>query len=98
MKTNKLGQESAFPYPSEKCKTDDQGRSLDLGYRKSLGMSQRLYLAGMAMQGILSSLTSESAYVVFMRMAEMDQNETGKHAIIRTALNVADELLRQESE
>ena len=87
MKTEKLGQGSAFPYPSEKCKTDDQGRSLDLGHRKSLGMSQRLYLAGMAMQGLLAN----------EKMADAHDSDV-MHWIAKHALEQADELLKQEAE
>ena len=84
MKTNKLGQASAFPYPSEKCKTDDQGRPLDFGYRKSLGMNKRLYLAGMAMQGMLASDRNAAVWIP-------------EESLARKAFMYADELLRQEA-
>lgn len=72
----KLGQEPAFACQPIR----ENGQYMDMG---STGMSKRLYLAGMAMQGILAggyfNLHSQS------------------HEICERSFSIADELLKQEN-
>lgn len=72
MKTEKLGQSPAFP-------TIEQ--SGNGSWDTAPGMTQRLYLAGMAMQGIISSYNST----------------TSAEYICTKAFEFADELLLQEN-
>lgn len=71
------GLESAFPFEEN----DQMGNHYD----NHFGMSTRLYLAGMAMQGLLSA---QSVY-----KDGVDAEWTAK-----TAVNCADWLLKQEEE
>lgn len=79
---NKLGQESAFPRTAK----DNGLGGFELMPIEWSGISTRLYLAGLAMQGLLGS--------GFYNLHDCEGNET----YARKALALADELLKQENE
>lgn len=83
---DKLGQEPAFPIKETK-------------YTESieLGISKRLYIATMAMQGILAGIhTSEDAYNSYGFTARDKKNSIGELIAIQSFL-YANELLKQAS-
>ena len=77
MKTEKLGQEPLFVYVEKDSHTPFG--FMDISHS---GISQRLYLAGMAMQGILASSNST----------------VDIEYLCTKAFELADELLKQEAE
>ena len=80
MSDKKLGQGSAFP-------SFEQDESWKIpAYRPIPGMSKRLYIATMVMQGVLAGRTN----TMFDSMSEA--------RISKFAYKVADELLKQELE
>ena len=95
---NKLGQESAFP-SSETYQTgfDTQGNR-EFATDTHGGMSKRLFLAGMAMQGIISG--SCASREVWSDMVD-DAKGNGINVytnIANSSLLFADALLKQEAE
>ena len=68
---NKLGQENAFPYAS--------------GAVFKAGITKRLFLAGMALQGLLSNCDLSSGSI------------TNYEIYVEKAVKLADELLKQEA-
>lgn len=81
MKTEKLGQESAFPVLRELS-----NGSFIMDHR---GISKRLYLAGMAMQGILSANAKET-------WGNFEGAQVPEY-VAKMSFDFADELLKQES-
>lgn len=86
MENQKLGQEPAFPievrYEDGRCIPLQTGSDLS----KEIGISKRLYLAGMAMQGLLSS-----GKCPIGNLDDFDIRKT-----VKSAYRFSDELLRQE--
>lgn len=77
--SKKLGEEPAFPSEYSGGGKDELGMPI-IVHRKCYGISKRLYLAGMAMQGLLSNT---------------EHNRVAFDDIIKRSLECADELLKQ---
>ena len=79
MSEKKLGQEPVYPSKSK-------GRYADIVIENP-GISQRLYLAGMAMQGLLANQSIRD-----------NDDDVQLYWIAQASFNLADELLKQENE
>lgn len=89
MKTEKLGQEPAFPNDPQNINFNGSGIILDA----SNGMTKRQLLAGMAMQGIISN----NALRIDMIMDSKNMKTKHQDYIAEYALELADALLKQEA-
>lgn len=91
MTTKKLGREPAFPVDEQTIQYNQSGI---IPYACH-GLSKRLYLAGMAMQGLLSNPNTAKQISSAISNPSAEQS---RQIVMKESLLMADELLKQEAE